>query len=71
MQQEIQGLQGFLWFKCTVQNNITDGTVAINGLPLGSFLIFLIIYSVSDFNERVKDRDKWNYNMVLVRTKGK
>ena len=45
-------------------------TVRINGLPPGSFLIFRV-YSVSDFNKHVKDRDKWNYDTVLVRTKGK
>ena len=52
------------------KDNITDGTVAINGLPSGSFLQFRV-YSVSDFNKHVKDRDKWNYTTVLVRTKGK
>ena len=52
------------------KDNITNGTVTINGLSLGSFLKFRI-YSVSDLNEHVKDRDKWNYNVVLVRTKGK
>ena len=52
------------------KDNIKKGTVRINGLPPGSFLIFRV-YSVSDFNEHVKDRDKWNYTTVLVRTKGK
>ena len=52
------------------KDNITNGTVTINGLPPGSFLKFRV-YSVSDLNEDVKDRDKWNYDTVLVRTKGK
>ena len=52
------------------KDNIKKGTVTINGLPPGSFLQFRV-YSVSDFNEHVKDRDKWNYTSVLVRTKGK
>ena len=52
------------------KDNITNGTVTINGLPPGSFLKFRV-YSVSDFSEHVKDRDKWNYDTVLVRTKGK
>ena len=52
------------------KDNITNGTVTINGLPLGSFLKFRV-YSVSDLNEHVKDRDKWNYDTVEVRTKGK
>ena len=52
------------------KDNITNGTVTINGLSSGSFLKFRI-YSVSDLNEHVKDRDKWNYDTVSVRTKGK
>ena len=52
------------------KDNITNGTVTISGLPPGSFLTFRV-YSVSDFNEHVKDKAKWNYTTVLVRTKGK
>ena len=52
------------------KDNITNGTVTITGLPPGSFLQFRV-YSVSGFNKRVKDRDKWNYTTVVVRTKGK
>ena len=52
------------------KDNITNGTVTISGLPSGSFLMFRV-YSVSDLNEHVKDRDKWNYVTVLVKTKGK
>ena len=52
------------------KDNITKSTVTINGLPPGSFLKFRV-YSVSDLKEHVKDRDKWNYVTVLVRTKGK
>ena len=52
------------------KDNITNATVAINGLPSSSFLKFRV-YSVSDLNEHVKDRDKWNYDTVVVRTKGK
>ena len=52
------------------KDNITNGTVIINGLPSGSFLMFRV-YSVSDLNEHFKDRDKWNYVTVLVKTKGK
>ena len=52
------------------KDNITNSTVIINGLPSGSFLMFRV-YSVSDLNEHFKDRDKWNYVRVLVKTKGK
>ena len=52
------------------KDNITNGTVTISGLPSGSFLMFRV-YSVSDLNEHFKDRDKWNYVRVLVKTKGK
>ena len=52
------------------KDNITNATVAINGLPSSSFLKFRV-YSVSDLNEHVKDRDKWNYDTVVARTKGK
>ena len=52
------------------KDNITNGTLTINGLPSGSFLVFRV-YSVSDSNERVKDREKWNYDTILVETKGK
>ena len=52
------------------KDNIPNGTVTISGLPSGSFLMFRV-YSVSDLNEHVKDRDKWNYVTVLVKTKGK
>ena len=51
-------------------DNITDETVAVNGLPSDSFLKFRV-YSVSELNEQEKDRDKWNYVTVSVKTKGK
>ena len=52
------------------KDNITDETVAVNGLPSDSFLKFRV-YSVSKLNEQEKDRDKWNYVTVTVNTKGK
>ena len=52
------------------QHNITNVTVTINGLPSDSFLKFRV-YSVSELNEEEKDRDKWNYVTVSVKTKGK
>ena len=52
------------------QYTITDKTVAVNGLPSDSFLKFRV-YSVSELNEEEKDRDKWNYVIVLAKTKGK
>ena len=52
------------------KDNIPNGTVTINGLPSGSFLIFRV-YSVSDIKENFEDRDEWNYVTVVVRTKGK
>ena len=52
------------------KDNIPNGTVTISGLPSGSFLMFRV-YSFSDLNEHFKDRDKWNYVTVLVKTKGK
>ena len=52
------------------KDNITDETVAVNGLPSDSFLKFRV-YSVSELNEQEKDRDKWNYVTVTVNTKGK
>ena len=52
------------------KDNITDDTVAVNGLPSNSFLKFRV-YSVSELNEQEKDRDKWNYVIVLAKTKGK
>ncbi|CAH3174399.1 unnamed protein product [Porites evermanni] len=51
------------------QDNITSVTVTINGLPPDSFLKFRV-YSVSELNEEEKDRDKWKYVMVSVKTKG-
>ncbi|CAH3107660.1 unnamed protein product, partial [Porites lobata] len=50
------------------KDNITDETVAVNGLPSDSFLKFRV-YSVSELNEQEKDRDKWNYVTVTVNTK--
>ena len=52
------------------KDNVTDGTVGINGLPSDSFLKFRV-YSVSDLNAQEKDRDKWNYVTVSAKTKGK
>ena len=52
------------------QDNITNVAVTINGLPSDSFLKFRV-YSVSELNEEEKDRDKWKYVTVLVKTKGK
>ena len=52
------------------QDNITNVAVTINGLPSDSFLKFRV-YAVSELNEEVKDRDKWNYVTVSVKTKGK
>ena len=52
------------------KDNITNGTVTINGLLSDSFLKFRV-YSVSELNEQEKDRDKWNYVTVLAKTKGK
>ena len=52
------------------KDNITDETVAVNGLPSDSFLKFRV-YSVSELNEQEKDRDKWNYVTVSAKTKGK
>ena len=52
------------------QDNITSVTVTINGLPPDSFLKFRV-YSVNELNEEEKDRDKWKYVMVSVKTKGK
>ena len=52
------------------QDNITSVTVTIKGLPSDSFLKFRV-YSVSELNEEEKDRDKWKYVMVSVKTKGK
>ena len=51
------------------KDNITDETVAVNGLPSDSFLKFRV-YSVNELNEEEKDRDKWKYVTVLVKTKG-
>ncbi|KAM7434137.1 hypothetical protein ABFA07_015738 [Porites harrisoni] len=50
------------------QDNITNVAVTINGLPSDSFLKFRV-YSVSELNEEEKDRDKWKYVTVLVKTK--
>ena len=52
------------------QENIISVSVTINGLPPDSFLKFRV-YSVSELNEQEKDRDKWKYVMVSVKTKGK
>ena len=52
------------------QDNITNVAVTINGLPSDSFIKFRV-YSVSELNEEEKDRDKWKYVMVSVKTKGK
>ena len=52
------------------KDNITDGTVAVNGLPSDSFLKFRV-YSVSELNEQEKDKDKWNYVTVSAKTNGK
>ena len=52
------------------QDNITNVAVTINGLPSDSFIKFRV-YSVSELNEEEKDRDKWKYVTVLVKTKGK
>ena len=50
------------------QDNITVSTVALNGLPSDSFLKFRV-YSVNELNEEEKDRDKWNYVTVSIKTK--
>ena len=52
------------------KDNITNGTVTINGLPSDSSLKFRV-YSVSELNEQEKDRDKWNFVTVSAKTKGK
>ena len=52
------------------QDKITNVTVTINGLPSDSFLKFRV-YSVGELNEEEKDRDKWNYVTVSVKTRGK
>ena len=39
------------------KDNVTDGTVAVNGLPRDSFLKFRV-YSVNELNAQEKDRDK-------------
>ena len=52
------------------KDNITDHTVAIDGLPSDSFLKFRV-YSVNELNEQEKDRDKWNYVTVSAKTEGK
>ena len=52
------------------QDNIINVTVTINGLHPDSFLKFRV-YSVSELNKQEKDRDKWKYVTVSVKTKGK
>lgn len=44
--------------------------VAVFGLQAGSFYLFRV-YSVNELNQQEKDRDKWNFATVYVKTKGK
>ena len=44
--------------------------VAVFGLQSGSSYLFRV-YSVNELNELQKDRDKWNFATVYVKTKGK
>ena len=50
------------------KDNITGNSVAVNGLQSDSFFLFRV-YSVNEFNQQEKDRDKWNYAIVFVHTK--
>ena len=51
------------------KDNITDVWVTVHGLQSDSIFQFRV-YSVSELNQQEKDRDKWNYVTVRVRTKG-
>ena len=51
------------------KENITGGSVTVKGLPLSHSFLFRV-YSVSELNQKQKDRDKWNYAEVFVETKG-
>lgn len=44
--------------------------VAVFGLQSGSSYLFRV-YSVNKLNQQEKDRDKWNFATVYVKTKGK
>ena len=52
------------------RNNITSVTVTVHGLRSDSYFLFRV-YSVNELNQQEKDRDKWKYAKVFVRTKGK
>ena len=51
------------------KDNITVNSIEVNGLQSDSFFLFRV-YSVNELNQKEKDRDKWNYATVFVRTKG-
>ena len=51
------------------KDNITDAKVTVSGLQSGTFFLFRV-YSVNELNQQEKDRDKWNYAEVFVKTQG-
>ena len=51
------------------KDNITGNSVAVNSLQSDSFFLFRV-YSVNELNYQEKDRDKWKFAKVFVRTKG-
>ena len=52
------------------QDNISNASLAVDGLQPSSLYLFRI-YSVNELSKQEKDRDKWKYATVVVRTKGK
>ena len=52
------------------QDNISNASLAVDGLQPGSLYLFRI-YSVNELSKQEKDRDKWKFATVVVRTKGK
>ncbi|XP_068699752.1 ephrin type-A receptor 4-like isoform X2 [Montipora foliosa] len=50
------------------RDNISNANLTVDGLQPGSFYLFRV-YSVNELNKQEKDRDKWKYATVLVRTK--
>ena len=52
------------------KENITGVIVTVYCLSSSSFFLFRV-YSMSELNQREKNKDKWNYAEVCVETKGK